>query len=206
MSSNLLKTKLGGSDMKMFISSLMLIASVFLYFSNPVAAEDKKKDEGQTFDAYVAATQSSMPGASTPVECVIKSYTTEQQKKDYYALLKSQGQMALFNAVKNNNLGFCRIGPSLGQQLMIVGKVALPDGSTRINAVFMSVRGTFETRAASKAEEFPFALVEMIMKPNGQGDGMIAPAVGITINEQGAIDLENIGAYPGKLMELHEKK
>ena len=46
----------------------------------------------------------------------------------------------------------------------------------------------------------------MIMKPNGQGDGMTAPAVGITINAEGAIDLENIGAYPGKLMELHEKK
>lgn len=187
--------------MKMFSSFLFILAGLFLLAPNVSMA----KEEGEVFQAFIAATQSAA-GASTPIKCVIKSYTTDAQKQQYYNLLKSQGQLALFKEIKNNNLGFCQIGNQVGQQLMLVAQTPIEGGGRRINAVFMSIRGTFESRAGSKADAFPFALVEMVMKADGQGDGMLAPAVGITINSAGAIDLENIGVYPGKLMSLHEEK
>lgn len=187
--------------MKMFNLSLMFLACIFLLAPNVTIA----KEEGEVFQAFIAATQEAA-GMSTPIRCVIKTYTTDAQKQQYYNVLKSQGQMALFKEVKNNNLGFCQIGNQVSQQLMIAAQTPMEGGGRRINAVFMSIRGTFQSRAGSKADAFPFALVEMIMKPDGQGDGMLAPAVGITINSAGAIDLENIGVYPGKLMNLHEEK
>ena len=189
--------------MKVFRSFLLLLAGLMLLAPNVSMA--KEKEEGEVFQAFIAATQGGA-GMSTPIRCVIKTYTTDAQKQEYYNLLKSQGQMALFKEVKNNNLGFCQIGNQVSQQLMIAAQTPMEGGGRRINAVFMSIRGTFDSRAGSKADAFPFALVEMIMKADGQGDGMLAPAVGITINSAGAIDLENIGVYPGKLMNLHEEK
>ena len=100
-----------------------------------------------------AATQSSMPGASLLWNAPL-ILIRPNSKKGLLCFAEIAGQMAQLVLLRTTILDFCRIGPkSLGQQLMIVGKVALPDGSTG-NAVFMSVKEYIRNRRLPKRKSF----------------------------------------------------
>jgi hypothetical protein len=184
---------------------LLLGACILLLAPNSLLA--KEKESGEVFEAFVTPTGGGAAmGKAVPVRVVIKGWTTDQEKDQYMNILKTQGQNALLKVIQKNNLGYAQLGSNVGQQLMIARSSQAQDGSRKITVVYGSVTGTFEVRANSKAGDFPFTLVEMIMKPNGQGDGMIAAAVGVTVKPDGTLDIENFGAYPGKLMNLHQEK
>lgn len=191
--------------MRILTLFLLFLASTFVLFPNLAMADEKKTRE--VFEAFVTPSGGGAAmGKALPVQVVITGWTTDQEKDEYMTILKSDGQDALLKAIKKNNLGFCRIGPNVGQQLYAARSVQMPDGNRKITAIYGSVTGTFETRANSKSGDFPFGFVELIMKPDGKGEGMIAAAVGVTVKPDGTLDLENFGAYPGKLMSLHQQK
>jgi hypothetical protein len=188
--------------MKTFVFSLLVV--FFVLSQSNITIAEKKSEE--TFEAFVTPTGGGAAGNALPIRIVIKGWTTDQEKDQYLSILKSDGQNALLKAIQKNNLGYCVIGSNVGQQLMAARNVQLANGDRKITAIYGSITGTFETRANSKAGDFPFAYIEMFIHPNGQGEGMIAAAVGVTVKPDGSLDLENFGAYPGKLMSLHQQK
>ncbi len=193
--------------MKSLVSLFLLVlVSAFLASPDAALAEKEKKDK-EVFEAFVTPTGGGAGmGRALPVTVTITSWTTDQEKDQYMNILKTEGQNALLKAIKKNNLGFCQIGSNVGQTLLAARSQTAQDGSRKITAIWLSVTGTFEVRAASKSGDFPFALIEMIIQPDGKGEGMIAAAVGVTVKPDGSLDLENFGAYPGKLMSLHQQK
>lgn len=187
---------------KSFLSLvLVFLIAIALFSAAPARAEEK----GDQFNAFLNPT--GQPTSKTvPVQIVIKEYTSDADLASYKAMIVSEGQDALVKSIRKNNLGFCRVGSNVGQQIFAARSVALPDGTRKVTAVYGSVTGDFQVRSATKAGDFPFALVEMVIKPDYSGDGMLVPAVGITVNKDGSLDLQNFGAYPARMMNLHQDK
>jgi hypothetical protein len=191
--------------------SLLMVLLVGVFLASPQAAlagdKDKDKKDKEVFNAFITPTGGGAAmGKALPITITITGWTTDAEKEQYANILKTEGQNALLKAIKKNNLGFSQIGSNVGQTILAARSQTAPDGSRKITAIWLSVTGTFEVRAASNAKDFPFAYVEMIKGADGKWNGMMAAAVGVTVKPDGSLDLENFGAYPGKLMSLDEQK
>jgi hypothetical protein len=187
--------------MRKRISLLLTVSFVLALLANICIAGDDTKE---TFSAFLNPT-GTPTGATTPIQIVIKQFTSDDDANQYKGVLKSEGQNALMEKIKKNNVGFCRIGDNIGQTLLAARSVLLPSGDRRVTAIYGSVTGNYQVRQASKVGEYPFAFVEMVIKPDGKGEGMLVPAIGARVKDDGSLDLESFGAYPLRMMNLHQE-
>jgi hypothetical protein len=185
---------------------LLILMFVCIAMVSPASLMAKDKDpDKQEFMGYVRA--SNEAGAQpVPIRITIDRYSTDAEIAQYKAMLKSDGQDALLKSISKNNLGFFQPGPMTSRQLIAARSVNQPDGSRKVTALYASVTGDYQVRAASNVGDFPFALIEMVIKPNYEATGFYVPAIGVTIRADGSLDLENLGTFPMQFVSLHQEK
>lgn len=132
----------------------------------------------------------------------IEKWTTPEEGAELKKILAVGGQKALLDKVwKAKQIGFLKVGNSMGKALFFARAIATPGGLV-IRALTNSPLG----RGSGRAGDYPFGVVEMII-PNGEkGYGTLVGMAQIGFAPNGGVQIEGYGTVPVKLMEIEMKK
>lgn len=177
---------------------ILVVASV------SATAQGKKSSE---FSAVYTGTLMQMngPTRSTSFNLSIRDYTSDQDAQLYLSMLVEGDQFALLDKIKDLDLGFMSAHGSLGRRLLVVRRTQLPDGKTRLVAAFERWQTFAEVRGGYRTQDYPFAVIELILDANGKGSGTFIAAAKIEMKRdkktgQYQLELENFGTYPHRVM------
>ena len=181
---------------------LTLIVLFIAAISAP-AQGNKKSDFKEVYTGTLM--QMNGPTRSTSFNLSIKDYTPDETAQGYLSLLVEGDQFDLLNKIRDLDLGFMSAAGSVGRRLLVVRKTQLPDGKTRIVAAFERWQTFAEVRNGYRTQDYPYALLEMILDAKGKGSGTFIAACKIDMKRdkktgQYQLELENFGTYPHRVM------
>jgi len=179
--------------------------AVVLSMTCTALAQDKKKssDFKEVYTGTLMATNG--PMRTTSFNLSIKDYTPDDVAQGYLALLVEGDQFDLLKKIDDLDLGFMSAAGSLGRRLLIVRKAELPDGKTRIRAVFERWQSFAEVRNGYRVQDYPFGIMEIIVDAKGKGTGTFIAACMVDMKKDKKtgkyqLELENFGTWPNRVM------
>jgi len=182
-----------------------LLTLVILVLASISATSEGKKNSD--FKEVYTGTLMQMngPTRSTTFNLSIRDFTSDQDAQLYLSMLVEGDQFTLLDKVRDLDLGFMSAGGSLGRRLLVARRTSLPDGKTRIVAVFERWQTFAEVRGGYRTQDYPFAIIELIVDANGKGSGTFIAAAKIDMKRdkktgQYQLELENFGTYPHRVM------
>jgi hypothetical protein len=190
--------------LKMKMKRIFLTLIVLVSASGLAIAQDNKKSGFK--EVYTGTlVQMNGPARSTTFNLSIKDYTSDQDAQLYLSMLVEGDQFDLLNKIKDLDLGFMSAQGSIGRRLLVVRKTQLPDGKTRIVAAFERWQTFAEVRGGYRTQDYPYALIEIVLDSNGKGSGTFIAACKIDMKRDKKsgkyqLELENFGTYPNKVM------
>ena len=146
----------------MTIIALLVLA--LLSFNS--AAQEKKKSKFQ--EVYTGTIYSMNGGGfSTGFNLSISGYTSDEEANRYLGILAEGNQEAVLKEIKDLDLGRLSATGHVGRYLLVVRKSQMPDGNTRIVAVFERWQRIREVRGGYRSTDYPFGIMEIIMNAKG---------------------------------------
>jgi len=182
----------------------VLTLIVLLIASCSATAQDGKRSDFK--EVYTGTLmQMNGPTRSTSFNLSIRDFTSDQDAQLYLSILVEGDQFALLNKIRDNDLGFMSAHGSLGRRLLAVRRTELPDGKTRIMAAFERWQTFAEVRGGYRTQDYPFAVIELMLDANGRGSGTFIAAAKIEMKRdkktgQYQLELENFGTFPHRVM------
>lgn len=135
----------------------------------------------------------------------IKGVTPESDARRFVKVLEDDGQDALLNAIRSEDLGTFSIGGGLGRRVNAV-RIENVDGKKRVRAVLERWLGFGEMRAGYRSVDYPFSYIELLIDPRtGKGEGTYFAAAKIRFKRsKGAeqIEVEDFGVFPGRMLRV----
>jgi hypothetical protein len=147
------------------------------------------------------------PGAGT-VEIQIDRWSTDAERDKLLTVLREQGPEKLLETLqKLPRVGYIRTPNSIGYDLHYARKSELPDNTERVIIATDRRIGFWEAANRPRSIDYPFTLIEMRIKPNGEGEGKMSVATKITTENDGkTIVLENYASQPVMLTAVKREK
>jgi hypothetical protein len=146
-------------------------------------------------------------GAGT-VEIQIDRWSSDEERDKLLTVLREQGPEKLLEALqKLPRVGFIRTPNSIGYDLHYARKSDMPDTAERVIIATDRRIGFWEAANRPRSIDYPFTLIEMRIKPNGEGEGKMSLATKITTEDNGkTIVLENYASQPVMLTTIKREK
>jgi len=178
----------------------------------PVAARQAAiptKDNPIRFTAFNV----SMPTGISGVTIVtIERWTTPAERQKLLALVETStrgqpGQRKLLDALQDikPRVGFMKTPNSPGWDLRYAVENKLQDGTRQIVVATDKPVSFAAATSGARVMEYPFTLIEMRMKPGGQGEGRMLAATSISVKNN-RLELENYGQEPVQLTKITEEQ
>jgi hypothetical protein len=191
--------------------SLTLLALLAILILGVTAlAQEKKKPR---FVEVYTGTIYSMNGGgfTTGFNLSIGSFTSDEETNRYLGILVEGNQDNLLKEIDDNELGRLSATGQTGRNLLVVRKTQMPDGKTRIVAVFERWQKLREVRGGYRSLDYPFGIMEVIVDGRGKGSGTFIAACRIDLKRDKKtgkyqLELENFGTYPHKVMGVMLRK
>ncbi|MEP7270927.1 MAG: hypothetical protein ABI882_05455 [Acidobacteriota bacterium] len=200
---------------KMVAGMLVLIMSIMVM---PTASARTIKDSGQrrtgdrdrsgkeVYTGTVVFIGGRLSGRSTTFTLTIDGNTSDEEMTRDVDLLRAKGQDELLDAIRKERKGTFQIGSELGQDLNIVQIGEGEEGGKKITAVFTRWMRFAEVRAGSRTTDYPFSYVELVIDSRGKGNGTFIPLARLDFDKKkNALEIENFGAFPAKLMGVRKR-
>ena len=130
----------------------------------------------------------------------INGETSDEQARQYLAVLQQNGQDKALDAIRKNDLGSFSLDNQLGRTLNVVRESNV-DGKRRLFIVFERWERFAELRGGYRSLDYPFGVIELyIDDATGKGEGTYIAAAKIRwIDDKNQIEVENFATYPVKL-------
>jgi len=155
----------------------------------------------------IAANLGASRGPMTQVlQITINRWSTDAERDQLVAALKAKGQQGLLNALQQlPAIGSIRTPNSVGYELRYARLDTLKDGGQRAFVLTDRYLSLAEVTNQSRSLEYPFTMIEMRLKPNGEGDGLMSVATRIT-QADNLLTVENYGLQPTQLTSVRREK
>jgi len=155
----------------------------------------------------IAANLGASRGPMTQVlQITINRWSTDAERDQLVAALKAKGQQGLLNALQQlPAIGSIRTPNSVGYELRYARLDTLKDGGQRAFVLTDRYLSFAEVTNQSRSLEYPFTMIEMRLKPNGEGDGLMSVATRIT-QADNLLTVENYGLQPTQLTSVRREK
>jgi hypothetical protein len=136
----------------------------------------------------------------------INGWTPKDQAERNLELLKSGGQDALLNAVRNEDLGSLSFNNDLRRTINAVVEDN-SGGQRKIYAIFERWEQFAEIRGGYRSLDYPFGYVELTIDRNGKGTGKYFAAAKIRWKEgkKGEtphVEIEDYATFPAELVNV----
>lgn len=140
------------------------------------------------------------------LQITINRWSTDAERDQLVAALKAKGQQGLLNALQQlPAIGSIRTPNSLGYELRYARLDTLKDGGQRAFVLTDRYVSFAEVTNQSRSLEYPFTIIEMRLKPNGEGDGLMSVATRIT-QADNLLIVEDYGMQPTQLTSVRREK
>ena len=187
---------------------LSLIGMMVLRMELPLSA-------GETKEIYTGAAVSvggTVSGqlASTTFNLTIEGYTSDEEAQRYLTTLAEEKQEGLLKAISKQKLGFFSLSGQVGRTINVVRVNNLEEGKRKIVVVFERWLKMAEVRNGYRSRDYPFGVIEIVMDPDGKGEGTYVGAAKIrwvTDDKTGkkSVEIENFATYPTRLMGVTKR-
>lgn len=185
---------------RVLTSTLSLLCISLISATGVVAESVPEQFSGRFVDAGGA-----IPGATaTFVTIRINEYTSDEKVAGFVKLLADQGQDALEDALWDLDIGWIRIGNSLGYPLSIARSFDV-DGGRIVRVVTDRPIQMFEVMRGLRTKDYPFGIIELRLDEEGKGEGRLIAAAQAEIKD-GQLEIESYGTEPFRLLGMHTDK
>ena len=165
--------------------------------------------QGETLTGSIIATGSGRTVGTRTANftLVLKGQTSREDVDRYLTTLKTNGQSALLEGIRNEDLGTLSIGGQLGRTLNVVRERSV-DGKRRIYILFERWTEFAELRGSYRSLDYPFGYVELTIDPrNGTGEGKYFAAAKIRMKKNKdtgvyEVEVEDYATFPAKLVQV----
>jgi hypothetical protein len=147
------------------------------------------------------------PGADR-LEIVIERWSTERERDRLIATLKEKGSNALLSALqKLPRVGYIRrAGGGIGWDLHFARERKLDDGGRQVVIATDRPMSFREAANRPRSADYDFTLVDIRFDGDGKGVGKLTVAAKISINKEGAIEIENFANEPVRLTDVRSSR
>lgn len=123
----------------------------------------------------------------------ITKYSTQDEIKQYGAILKEKRQSGLLDALKQLDAGRINAQGDTGTQIALAEKWQNGD-KTVITMIACRRILTMELKRGGRSDKYPFSFLQITVDANGEGEGKMVQAASITYDEKkGGPKLEPYG-------------
>jgi hypothetical protein len=172
------------------------------------AAGKQTNEQAERFTAFaVNLGTPGRTGAGT-VEIKVDRWSTDEELEKLLTVLREQGPEKLLSTLqKLPRVGFIRTPNSIGYDLHYARKSGLPEQGRTIVIGTDRPIGFWEASNRPRSIDYPFTLIEMHIRPDGEGEGKMSLATKITTEDNGkTIVLENYSSQPVMLTSVKRAK
>jgi hypothetical protein len=198
----------------------LVMGVLALVLGSTSAAQDKKEEFKETFEAFAVAMGTSNPpvipmGSSTTLQINITRWTTDEEREKLFAVLVEKGQKDLLDALQDSEeTGFVRVtGRTMGrnpfpsERLRYARQIDLGEGKRRIVLATDRYISFYEARNQPRTRDYDMSLLVMDVDAEGNGEGQLAMGVQLSVDtEKKTLVVENFGTEPVRLTKIHKRK
>lgn len=167
------------------------------------------KAQGETFTGSIIAYGSGRyVGTRTAnFTLTLKGQSSTDDVQRYLTTLQTNGQNALLEGIRNEDLGTLSVGGQLGRTLNVVRERNV-DGKRKIYVLFERWTEFAELRGGYRSLDYPFGYVELTIDPrtgNGEGKYFAAAKVRMKKNKDSGVynvEVEDYATFPAKLVQV----
>ena len=148
------------------------------------------------------------PGADR-IEIVIERWSSEHDRDALISTLKDKGSDALLSALqKLPRVGYIRRagGGSIGWDLHFARERKLDDGGRQIVVATDRPMSFWEAANRPRSADYDFTLADIRFDGDGKGVGKLTVAAKISVNKDGAIEIENFANEPVRLTDVRSSR
>lgn len=173
---------------------LALIAAAFAVAVTLHAGSQTAKPVRFTAIALPPGTE----GAPTPIDIVVERWSTDVENERLMTALTELGTKGMLQALlKLPRVGSFATTGAAGYPIRYARSVKGQDGIERITLATDRYIGFWEASDQARSLDYPITLIELRLKPGGEGDGQVAPAAKIAMDRQTKlIIVENFDFQP----------
>lgn len=173
------------------------ICGVAFSIAGPLAAQATPEQ----FTGRIVDAGGAIPGRSaTFVTIRINEYTSDEDLAGYVDLLAAEGQDALERELWNVDIGWIRIGNSLGYPLSIARSIDVEGGRVIRVATDRPIQ-MYEVRRGLRSQNYPFGIIELKLDEDGTGEGSLIAAASAKMTDE-ALEIESFGTQPFRLLKM----
>ncbi len=202
----------GLHKMKNFVRLIALLAVPIAVLASEAASEDAEKTSPkEVYTGSIAWIGGVTAGSlmTTTFTLTIDGYTSDEEAEKNLAALQEGKQESLLNAIRKENKGTFAITGEVGHVIGVV-RVHEIEGKRRIFVVFERWLKMAEVRNGYRSEEYPFSVIELVINPDGKGEGTFIGAAQITWKTdkktgQKHVNIEDFATYPARLMGVERR-
>ena len=154
--------------MKRIIVSIILSACGLILPSVAAAQEHEEAYAKEVYTGTIVNVSGRM--ATVGFTLHLTGRTSDEEARNYLAILGDEGQDGLMKAIRNNNLGYIAATGQTRRDLLIV-REAVVDGKRRVIAAFERWQGFFELRSGSRSLTTPSRSSRSISMRRGRDRG-----------------------------------
>lgn len=185
--------------MSVTLHRIVLLAVAIVLFSIGDLFAAKQAGSGERFTAIAVNTGGSPgPTGAQMVEIVIDRWSTASETDRLLKVLQEQGPEKLLDALHAvPRLGYIRTPDSIGYELHFATRTPGEDGGEDIVIATDRFISFWEAVNRPRTINYPFTVIQMRMKPGGQGEGKLSIAAKLAVDrKRRTIILEDYGTQP----------
>lgn len=142
------------------------------------------------------------------VEMVVNRWSTDAERNRLLAVLQDKGPDKLLDELqKTPKVGYIRTPDSVGYDLHFARRTSDEDGGERIILATDRYIGFWEAANRPRTIDYPFTVIELHMRSNGEGEGKMSLFAKILADKKSnTIVLEDYGTQPVLLQAVKRDK
>jgi hypothetical protein len=168
----------------------------------PLAAQTSGSPE-----RFIALAVNTNNGGTAQVEIAVNRWSTDKERERLITTLRDKGPDKLLSVLQDiPKVGYIRQTSSIAWDLRYARHEAIPDGGERVVVATDRPIGNWEAVNQPRTVDYPFTVVELRLKTNGEGEGKMTYATKVSVDKDtGSIVLENWGISPVLLQGVHRE-
>jgi len=145
------------------------------------------------------------PTGTARVELTVNRWTTDAERTQLLSALTDKGQDALLSELtKAKSVGSIRVNTGLAWDLRYARAFPQDEGSTRVLLATDRPMTVAEIWNDPRYSQYPFTLIDLQFKPEGEPTGSLLLAARVTADKDGRfVNVENFATQPIQLTDLH---
>lgn len=145
-------------------------------------------------------------GGSAHFTLQIDGLNTDEEMASLRALLAEKGENDVIKAMeKMPAIGWMKIADSIRYTVPVIDSIPTENGGRIIRVVTPRSLAFGEVMNSTRSRKYRFGMVELILGPDGTGEGQVLAAARFKFDKKGDLQIESYGIGPIQILNVQTK-